>query len=140
MFELVEQAKTILAALGSITSLKRVDYLDDDAQSAAAPAVMPAAWLVMESCGYDPDRQQNLVSWLVVLKGKRLRGLGTETPALAQVEEIIATLHKLRPALGWTQLEFQQAEFMEPQVEGALYAIRFATASHYSRRPESCPA
>ena len=140
MFALVDQAKAIVAALGSIGELKKVGYLDDEAQSAAAPSVMPSAWLVMESCEYDDEARQATVIWGVVLKSKRLRGLDADLPILAQVERIIETLHGLRPAPGWTPLNFAQADYMEPQVEGAAYYIRFFTASHYSQGLAPCPA
>ena len=140
MFALVDQAKTIVAALAGVSALKKVGYLDDEAQSAAAPSVMPSAWLVMEACERDMERAQASVVWGVVLKSKRLRGLDGDLPILAQVEQIIETLHGLRPASGWTPLTFMQADYMEPQVEGAAYYIRFAAASHHSRGLPPCPA
>ena len=139
MFGLVEQGKTIVAALGRIEALRRVGYLDDEAQSAAAPAVMPSAWLVMESCERDPEQQRASVTWAVVLKSKRLRGLDKDLPILAQVERVIETLHGLRAADGWTPLEFREANYMEPQAEGAAYYIRFAAATHHSRGLTRCP-
>lgn len=139
MFALVDQAKTIVAALGRVSALKRVGYLDDEAQAAASPAVMPSAWLVMESCERDPEQQRAAVTWAVVLKSKRLRGLDNDLPILAQAEQIIEALHGLRAASGWTPLEFREANYMEPQAEGAAYYIRFAAATHHSRGLTRCP-
>ena len=140
MFALVDQAKTIVAALGRVPALRKVGYLDDEAQSAASPAVMPSAWLVMESCERDAEQQRVAVTWAVVLKSKRLRGLDNDLPILAQVEQIVEALHGLRAASGWTPLEFREANYMEPQAEGAAYYIRFAAASHHSRGLSPCPA
>lgn len=147
MFALVEQGKAIVTALQSVPGLKQAGYLDDERQAAPVPANMPVAWLLMEKCELNAGNEQATVSWAVVLKLKRLKGLDSNLPALRLVERIIEALHGFRmmddsnrPVLGFAPLFFTQAEFMEPEVEAVTYLIRFITHTHFSRAFRPCPA